>query len=454
MQQGALLQLSPFVKKNLKIAWPLAMNAFLMQSMLLIDTLLISPLGEVPVAAIGIATAIVAFLLGFQNALANGTQLVISRAYGSGRSEALSDSILSGMAINFGVAALFSLLLFSFGDELVGYITQDPELLSLTVGYLQISTLTLLFSALTQVLIACFNGLGKTKIPFKGYLLELPVNTVATYILIHQFGLGVLGAALGSLVAILVRTGFLVYCVRIDDMITLRKPGKVGHFIYLTKRHFGEIFPIAANMAMLAVGATIYQLLYSQLSLYAYVAITLIMPWIRMGTQMTTAAAHSTAILISQAIGANKLDDLRENVDTSIRIAVILSIITSGFFFALSLCLSFIYPEMEPETFQALAVIAPLYIFLPLVRGYNTVHGHALRALGKTKAVFTINFSGQWLVSLPLLAILLQFFDAPLFWAFAIMPFEECIKAIPFRHLARKTLNEFDKDKAAELNYY
>lgn len=379
------MQLSPFVKKNLKIAWPLAMNAFLMQSMLLIDTLLISPLGEVPVAAIGIATAIVAFLLGFQNALAKGTQLVISRAYGSGRSEALSDSILSGMAINFGVAVLFSVLLFSFGDELVGYITQDPELLALTVGYLKISTLTLLFSALTQVLIACFNGLGKTKIPFKGYLLELPVNTVATYILIHQFGLGVLGAALGSLVAILVRTGFLVYCVRIDDMITLRKPGKVGHFIYLTKRHFGEIFPIAANMAMLAVGATIYQLLYSQLSLYAYVAITLIMPWIRMGTQMTTAAAHSTAILISQAIGANKLDDLRENVDTSIRIAVILSIITSGFFFALSLCLSFIYPEMEPETFQALAVIAPLYIFLPLVRGYNTVHGHALRLWGKPK---------------------------------------------------------------------
>lgn len=448
------MQLSPFVKKNLTTAWPLAMNALLMQSMLLIDTLLISPLGEVPVAAIGIATAIVAFLLGFQNALANGTQLVISRAYGSGRSETLSDSILSGMAINFGVAILFSGLLFVFGDQLVGYITQDPELLELTVGYLQISTLTLLFSAITQVIIASFNGLGKTKIPFKGYLLELPVNTVATYLLIHQLGYGVLGAALGSLVAILVRTSFLVYCVHLDGMITLRKPEKASNFNQLTKHHFNEIFPIAANMAMLAVGATIYQLLYSQLTLYAYVAITLVMPWIRMGTQMTTAAAHSTAILISQAIGANKLDDLREKVDTSIRIAVVLSTITCGFFFVLSLCLPFIYPEMGQETFQALAVIAPLYIFLPLVRGYNTVHGHALRALGKTKAVFAINFSGQWLVSLPLLAILIHFFDAPLFWAFAIMPFEECIKALPFRYLARKTLNEFDQDKAAALNYH
>lgn len=448
------MQLSPFVKKNLSTAWPLAMNALLMQSMLLIDTLLISPLGEVPIAAIGIATAVVAFLLGFQNALANGTQLVISRAYGSGRSDALSDSVLSGMAINLGVAALFSLLLFIFGDQLVGYITQEPELHSPTVDYLKVSTLTLLFSALTQIMIACFNGLGKTKIPFKGYLIELPVNTAATYVLIHQLGFGVLGAAIGSLIAILVRTAFLVYCLRLDNVITLRLPDKLDHFCSLTKHHFNEIFPIAANMAMLAVGATIYQLLYSQLSLYAYVAITLIMPWIRMGTQMTTAAAHSTAILISQAIGANKLDDLREKVDTSINIAVIMSIITCGLFFVLSLCLPVIYPEMEQQTFQALAIIAPLYISLPLVRGYNTVHGHALRALGKTKAVFAINFSGQWLVSLPLLALLIVWFDAPLFWAFAIMPLEECIKAIPFRHLARKTLNEFDHDKAAALNYH
>ncbi|MGR5063348.1 MATE family efflux transporter [Photobacterium sp. DNB22_13_2] len=430
------------------------MNALLMQSMLLIDTVLISPLGEVPVAAIGIATAIVAFLLGFQNALANGTQLVISRAYGSGRSEALSDSILSGMAINLGVAMLFSMLLFVFGEQLVGHITRDPELLKLTVGYLNISTLTLLFSAITQVMIAGFNGLGKTKIPFKGYLLELPVNTVATYLLIHSCGLGVTGAALGSLVAIMVRTGFLAYCVNLDDIFTLRKPEKLANFAYLTKRHFIEIFPIAANMAMLAVGATIYQLLYSQLTLYAYVAITLIMPWVRMGSQFTAAWSHSTAILISQAIGANKLDCLKSNVDTSIKITIIFAIMASLGFSLLSVCLPFIYPEMKPETYQALALIAPLYIFLPLVRTYNSVHGHALRALGKTKAVFAINFSGQWLVSLPLLAILIQFFDAPLFWAFAIMPFEECIKAIPFRHLARKTLNEFDQSKAAALNYH
>ncbi|WP_413701108.1 hypothetical protein ACLKMH_05060 [Psychromonas sp. KJ10-10] len=52
------------------------------------------------------------------------------------------------------------------------------------------------------------------------------------------------------------------------------------------KRHFMEIFPIAVNVMMLAIGVTIYQLLYSQLSLNHYVAISLVLPWIQAGGQL------------------------------------------------------------------------------------------------------------------------------------------------------------------------
>ncbi|MCW0469186.1 hypothetical protein OH492_09415 [Vibrio chagasii] len=44
----------------------------------------------IPLAAMGIATTIIAFVLGIQMALANGTRLVLSRAVGSGVSSSLS----------------------------------------------------------------------------------------------------------------------------------------------------------------------------------------------------------------------------------------------------------------------------------------------------------------------------------------------------------------------------
>ncbi|MGR5540959.1 MATE family efflux transporter, partial [Vibrio campbellii] len=96
-----------------------------MQSMLMIDTLLVSPLGEISLAALGIATTIVAFVMGIQMALANGTQLVLSRAVGAGVKASLNRGFWAGMAINFLVALLFWTLIQVFDASLIGALTDN-----------------------------------------------------------------------------------------------------------------------------------------------------------------------------------------------------------------------------------------------------------------------------------------------------------------------------------------
>ncbi|GIU49915.1 MATE family efflux transporter [Shewanella sp. KT0246] len=451
-----------YVRNNIALAWPLALNALLMQSMLMIDTLLVSPLGEIPLAAMGIATTIVAFIMGIQMALANGSQLVMSRAVGSKNSLALTKSCWSGMSINFSVALLFWSILLLFEQSIVELITSDTALQAEVLRYLSVAKYVVLFNAITQVCIALFNSLGKTKIAFKGYLIELPINAALSYAFIYGIAingtnitpeLGVVGAAVGSLVAIFVRFIYLALCISTLDNINLKLAVNPQEGLINMRKHFIEIFPVAANVTMLSIGVSVYQLLYSQLSINAYVAITLVLPWMRAGGQFITAWAHSSAISISQAIGSKKLHDLEENVNISIRLAMAISLITMGFFFVLSFWIADIYPDMADETYQALAIIAPIYIILPLVRGYNTVHGHVLRAMGHTTAVFKINFTGQWVISIPLCALLILYFDASIFWAFAIQPFEEIIKAFPFRFLARKAVKEFSHHDAEKLSY-
>ena len=451
-----------YIKKNFSLAWPLALNGLLMQSMLMIDTLLVSPLGEIPLAAIGIATTIVAAVLGVQMALANGTQLVLSRAVGAKNQSSLNKGLCSGFFINGAVAALFWIILTAFDHPLIGLLTDNINLHQEIADYLNISKYIILFTAITQVMIALFNGIGKTKVPFKGYLIELPVNAILSYLLIHGYhlseglnyhGLGVQGAAIGSVIAITVRMIYLGLYIHLEPDFTFSWPNNDVNMLVNIRSHSIEIFPIAANVTILLIGATIYQLLYSQLAISAYVAITLVMPWIRAGTQFIAAWSHSSAITVSQAIGSKKMDDLVKNVDTSIDIAVIISVLCALLFGVLSLFMNHIYPDLDESTYQALAIIAPLYIFLPIVRGYNTVHGNILRAVGLTTAVFKINFTGQWVISIPLCAFLILGLDASIFWAFAIQPFEEIVKALPFRQLARKSLKEFDSEKAQKLMY-
>lgn len=428
-----------------------------MQSMLMVDTLLVSPLGEIPLAAMGIAATLVAFIMGIQMALANGSQLVLSRAIGSGNKQALTKGFWAGLIINLSVALIFWLALHLGDQAIVTALADDPKLQQQIISYLAISKYLVLFTAITQVIIALFNSQGKSKIPLQGYLIEMPINAILSYLLIHGFadfsGMGLEGAAVGSLIAIVIRMSYLSFCLKANQSLELGFKQSVPALLNSMRLHSREIFPVAVNVTILQIGISVYQLLYSQLNINAYVAITLVMPWLRAGTQFITAWAHSSAISISQAIGSRKLDDLAQNVDKSIDVAVIMSLVCALAFAGLSFILPNIYPELDAETYQALSLIAPLYIFLPIVRGYNTVHGHALRALGKTTSVFKINFIGQWLISIPLCALLILYFEVSIFWAFAIQPFEEIVKALPFRQLARKSLKEFDSKKAETLMY-
>ncbi|MDG3086308.1 MATE family efflux transporter [Vibrio hannami] len=449
----SLFSTNSFFKRNLSIAWPLAINALLMQSMLMIDTFLVSPLGEESVAAMGIASAIVAFFLGIQMALANGTQMILSRAYGSGNTNAVSNNFFGGLTISLTSASVFWLFLVMADNYVISYLTDSATLHSKVHEYLNISVYLIVFTAITQTITALFNGFAKTRIPLKGYLIELPLNCVVSYFYIYILNMGVSGAALGSLTAIIVRTLYLTFCLKKDKGITLTLPENQTAFRKSIRKHFSEIFPFAANITILAIGITAYQLMFSQLSINEYVAITLLFPWIKVGTQMIVAWSHGAAILISQDIGSGRVDRLEGNVNKSIDVAVIISVFACVLFLVLHFAFPHIYSNLASETYTAIAVIAPLYIFLPLVRGYNTVHGNILRAVGKTKDVFKINFIGQWVISLPLLAMIIFYFDGSIFWAFAIQPFEECIKALPFRHLARKTVKEFGEEQANALNY-
>lgn len=426
---------SAYVRRNFALAWPLAFNALLVQSMLMIDTLLVAPLGELPVAAMGIATTIVAFVLGLEIAIGNGIQLLVGRAFGSDNKANLAVAYWSGLLINISTSLIFLYILTFWGTDLVAFITDDSDLALLADKYISITKYIVVITAYTQVCTAFCNGRGNSRVPLKGFMIELPVNALLSYFLINGFaaheGLGVEGAAWGSLIAVFLRATFFYFALRADDKVDLTYP-KNRHFWLEIGPQYREIYPIAANFFVLSVGATVYQLLFAQLDLFSFVAITLIFPWVRAGTQFPNAWAQASAISISQALGQKETGDLKLFVTSCTQVGMTLSVIIAGLFFVLSQCIEFVYPDIEPETQIALMIITPLYIILPIIRAYNVVAGNILRALGNSNLVLKIHFVTQWAISLPVCAVLVLYFDVSIFWAFAMIPIEELLKTIPF----------------------
>ncbi len=435
-----------YVRKNLSLAWPMALNVLLMQSMLIIDTLLVSPLGEVPLAALGIAATLLAFFLGLQFAIGNGTQLIVGRVAGAGDRNGLQRILSDGVLISLAAALLFILAITIFGDKLLALLTDDEQLREQASVYLAISKYLLLASAVSQTFTVFLNGQGDTKTPFKVYLIEVPCNALISYLLIFGApgisfeGMGIAGAALGSLAAVLFRFFFLLSRIRrLPVMLGFRFTEQFA--ARAISAHFYEILPIATNFVVLSLGVTIYQLLFSQLELYSYVAVTLILPWLRIATQIIVAWAQANSISITQAIGQGNHSHVKPIVESCIRLGLIMACVVSFALFGFSQLVPVIYPKVEQQTLLAMASIAPLYILLPLVRTYNTIAGNSLRAMGKSVQVLQVHFTTQWLVVLPLCALFVLYWELPLFWAFALLPAEEILKAIPFYRMLSRSIN-------------
>jgi Na+-driven multidrug efflux pump len=112
------------------------------------------------------------------------------------------------------------------------------------------------------------------------------------------------------------------------------------------------------------------------------------------------------------------------------------------FFFLLSQFIHLIYPNISIETSADLKAIAPLYILLPIIRGYNSVSGNILRALGDSNRILKLHLITQWMIALPLCEVLVLYYQVSIFWAFAVMLIEEVIKSYHFYQYTQEKLSQ------------
>ncbi|MFT2097607.1 MATE family efflux transporter [Marinomonas sp. 2405UD66-6] len=420
-------------------------NALLMQSVTIIDLLLIASLGEQPIAAFGIAGAIVAFILGIQAAIANGTQLVLSRAVGAGDRKKVGLEMASGWVTNLGFSSMALVSLFLLAEVIVTRITDNAVVASEAIDYIYISLLLLVFSSASSVVVCYFNANKKTRIPLYGFMIEIPFNVVCSAVLIHGLWgapeMGLEGAALGSVAAIGIRFFYLAY-----RFFQEKKLGNVMGFSVLSREsiiaHIQEVVPIVANFIVLLTGLLLFQILFAQLPVPAYAAITLVLPWIKFGSMFANTWAQASTIMVSQYLGKKEFSSIPPFVYQSLMVTRIIAVFIALGFFLLSVSFPYFYPNLSSETLTALSIIAPIYIILPLVRTNNMFCGNMIRAMGDSYMIVRINIITQWLIALPLCALMI-YLSAPLYIVFGIILFDELLKCYSFRKTLQKRLDSY-----------
>jgi len=427
----------------------MAINSVLLQSVTVIDLLLIAALGEISVAAFGIAAAIVAFILGIQFSISNGTQLVLSRAVGAANVNKVGAGMTSGLLMNISFSMCSILVLFLSAETLIHAITDNKEVAQQAIEYVKISLILLLIASIAQVMVVYFNAYKRTRIPLYGFILEIPLNVICSATLIYGLGgapeMGLAGAAWGSVFAICIRFLYLSYQFNKD-----LKKGYIADLFLLKidvlKRHFNEVLPIVANFFVLLSGQMLFTVLFAQLSVPAFAAITLILPWIKVLSMFINAWGQSSAIIVSQHIGKENFKRIPDFVMQANFVAFIVSIIMVFGFFIFSRLIPMIYSNLSIETIKALSIIAPAYILIPIFRVNNMFCGNMMRAMGEGFRIVRINVMTLWVIALPTCAFLI-YIEAPLIMIFGVIIFDEILKYYPFKKSLNTKLNAYLSSK-------
>lgn len=188
------------------LAMPIIATNFIQIAYSMIDMIWVGKLGSNAVAAVGTASFFINLALALFALVVTGSGINIAQSMGAKKEEDVKIYINNGFIMSFILAMIYSGIVIIFRKNIIGFFdlgNYDVE--KMAMQYLIISAIGILFMYFNALFVSIFNSLGNSKMPFKintiGFILNVILDPILIFGWLGLPRLGVLGAALASLIA-------------------------------------------------------------------------------------------------------------------------------------------------------------------------------------------------------------------------------------------------------------
>lgn len=311
------------IKKILKLGLPLFAGNFSFYLLQLADTIMVGQLGTTSLAAIAMASLFTGILFTFVWPVLIGTQAISSRRFGKQKTsnnvkEQVQLAAETGVSLDNGIVVGIFMgflgLIFSFSAKpILKILIQDPALLPLSLQYISILRWVLPFSGIMMSMSGFLGGINRTKIimisNIGGSLLNILFNYIFIFGKLGFPAFGIRGAALGTVLAGFFQFVFLFVIIRFESNSLIYNTLKFKKLNLTVMRNMFKIFlPLAIqNIIALAV-FLIYEAIIGAIGTVYLAATHVIFSLFRINKTLVGGIAQGSAILVGNALGANKKD--------------------------------------------------------------------------------------------------------------------------------------------------
>lgn len=300
-------------KNFMKVAWPSALESFLVAMIGVIDTMMVGTLGDGAIAAVGITNQPKFIMLAVIFSLNVGITAVVARRKGQGDRDGANRTLKFAVIASPLAAMIAATLGNIFAEPLLIFCGAEESYLADAITYFKILTVSVVFQALSISINAAQRGAGYTKISMQTNMAANAVNVVFNYLLINGIGffpkLGVKGAAIATLLGTIVACGMSV------SMLFKKKNYlyimyKCGNF--LNKSVIQPVVKVSGSafveQVFMRIGFLIYAIIVAKLGTVQYETHLICMNILTISFSFGDGFAVAASALVGQNLGAERKD--------------------------------------------------------------------------------------------------------------------------------------------------
>lgn len=397
-------------RRTTDLAWPRIVTGIARMSKNAVDVAMVGiALGTAAIGGVGLAGPFWGLAFSVGGGIAAGTIALVSQRFGGDALDGVGQAVRSSAAVVVLLTLPLVAVFWTFAPDLVGLLSDEQRVVEYGATYLRLVSLGVPFAALNLIGSRVFIGVDDAWTPMVvrsgGALSNIVINAV----FIFGLGMGVEGAALGT-----VLSNVLVTAVFAGTLVAGHLPG-VGEFPvrvdpfgpYLVLDVLGQIVSIGlpvigrngvwtvAEFPMLAIAG-----LYGQEVLAAFVIARRI--WGLMNTPGWGFGLASSS-LVGQALGAGDEPTAEAYGREIIRFAVAVYLLSGVLVFAFAdpIVRAFVDDPTAPSVPVAVSLVSVACLAV-VFQGVSGGSAGPLDASGDTRWPFASQFVGMFCCSIPL----------------------------------------------------
>ena len=375
----------PILQRLIALSLPIMATSFMQMAFNLSDMFWLSNLSDGSVAAAGVAGMFLWLSFAFILIGRMGAEIGVSQKMGEGDIEAAKKFAQNAFVIAAVLGAAYGVAMILFHRPLIAtFGIEEAQVVLEAEQYLVFTAIAFPFFFTHHVITGVFNGFGNTRLPFYINSLGLAINIAITPVLIFTFEMGIIGAAIATVIAQVINLTLKLWAMKRYSS----RPFET--FKFFTKPQREYVIQIVRWSLPVAFESAAFTLLFMIVSWriadFGYGALAAQ----RVGSQVESLSwmmaggfASAVTAFMGQNYGAKKYGRMREGYKISIAAMAIYGVFVTAvlFFFARPLIGIFL---SDPESVAMGTTYLRIFALTQVLACMEGVAAGAFRGKGQT----------------------------------------------------------------------